>query len=68
MRNTDWRQSISMHKIRVGSGVAGLIVVIGFLAIGLVGMPMLRYFLGLAIAMGVGVALGMYWMRRWSRS
>jgi hypothetical protein len=57
-----------MHKIRVGGGVAGLIVVIGFLATGLVGIPMLRYFLGLAIAVGVGVALGMYWMRRWMRS
>jgi hypothetical protein len=68
MPNSDWHQFITMHKIRVGGGVAGLIVVIGFLATGLVGIPMLRYFLGLAIAVGVGVALGMYWMRRWMRS
>ena len=68
MWNSDWHQGITMHKIRVGGGVAGFIVVIGFLAIGLVGIPMLRYFLGMAIALGVGVALGMYLMRRWRRS
>jgi len=68
MRNSDWHQGITMHKIRVGGGVAGFIVVMGFLAIGLVGIPMLRYFLGMAISAGVGVALGMYLMRRWSRS
>ena len=59
---------ITMHKIRVGAGVAGFIVVAGFLAIGLVGVPLFRYFLGLAIAGGGGIALGMYWVRRWRRS
>jgi ABC-type antimicrobial peptide transport system permease subunit len=58
---------ISMHKIRVGAGVAGFIVVAGFLAIGLVGVPLFRYFLGLAIALGVGIAFGLYLVRRWRR-
>jgi len=68
MPNDGPHPGISMHKIRVGAGVAGFIVVAGFLAIGLVGVPMFRYFLGLAIAVGGGIALGMYWVRRWRRS
>lgn len=58
---------ITMHRIRVGAGVAGFIVVAGFLAIGLVGIPMLRYFLGFAMVIGVGVACGLYLVRRWRR-
>jgi len=54
-----------MHRIRVGGGIAGFIVVAGFLCIGLVGIPMLRYFLGFAIVMGGGIALGLYRVRRW---
>ena len=68
MPNDGPHPGISMHKIRVGAGVAGFIVVAGFLAIGLAGVPMFRYFLGLAIAVGGGIALGMYWVRRWRRS
>jgi hypothetical protein len=56
---------ISMHKIRVGAGVAGSTIVGGFLAIGLTGVPLFRYFLVLAIAVGVGIAFGLYWFRRW---
>lgn len=58
---------ITMHRIRVGAGVAGGIVVLGFLVIGLIGVPLFRYFLGLAIAVGGGVALGLYLVRRWRR-
>ena len=49
MKDDDLHNGISMHRIRVGGGVAGFIVVAGFLCIGLVGIPMLRYFLGFAI-------------------
>ena len=56
---------ISMHKIRVGAGVAGFIVAAGFVIIGLTGVPLFRYFLGLAIALGAGIAFGLYWVRRW---
>jgi hypothetical protein len=59
---------ISMHRIRVGGGVAGFIVVAGFLCIGLVGIPMLRYFLGFAIVVGAGVACALYLVRRRKRS
>ncbi len=68
MRNAEWHQGITMHRLRVGAGVAGAIVVLGFLTIGLVGVPLFRYFLGLAILAGGGIALGLYWVRRWRRS
>jgi len=59
---------ITMHKLRVGAGVAGFIVVAGFVIIGLIGVPMFRYFLGLAIVMGALIATGLYLVRRWRRS
>lgn len=52
----------------MGAGVAGFVVVAGFLAIGLIGVPLFRYFLGLAIALGAGIAFGLYLARRWRRS
>jgi hypothetical protein len=58
---------ITMHKIRIGAGVAGFIVVAGFLAIGLIGVPLFRYFLGLALALGAGIAFGLHLSRRWRR-
>jgi hypothetical protein len=64
MRNADWHQGITMHRLRVGGGIAGAIVVLGFLTIGLVGVPLFRYFLGLAILVGGGIALGLYLVRR----
>jgi hypothetical protein len=67
MPNDGPHLGISMHKIRVGAGVAGFIVVVGFLAIGLIGVPLFRYFLGLAIALGAGIAIGLYLARRWRR-
>lgn len=68
MKDDDLHNGISMHRIRVGGGVAGFIVVAGFLCIGLVGIPMLRYFMGFAIGVGAGVAFGLYLARRWKRS
>ncbi|HKD79058.1 MAG TPA: hypothetical protein VKH81_05150 [Candidatus Angelobacter sp.] len=65
MRNSEWHQGITMHRLRVGAGVAGAIVVLGFLTIGLVGVPMFRYFLALAIIAGAGVALGLRWLHGW---
>ncbi len=68
MRNADWHQGITMHRLRVGAGFAGAIVVAGFIAIGLVGVPMFRYFLGLAIIVGGGIALGLHWFHGRKRS
>jgi hypothetical protein len=59
---------ITMHRIRVGAGVAGFIVAAGFVVIGLAGVPMFRYFLGLAIIVGAIVALGMRWVESRRRS
>jgi uncharacterized protein YneF (UPF0154 family) len=42
--------------------------VAGFLTIGLVGIPLFRYFLGLAIVLGAGIAIGLYLARRWRKS
>ena len=56
-----------MHRLRVGAGFAGAIVVAGFVAIGLVGVPMFRYFLGMAIVVGGGIALGLHWVHRWKQ-
>ena len=67
MPNDGPHPGISMHKIRVGAGVAGFIVVAGFLAIGLIGVPLFRYFLGLAMTLGAGIAFGLYLARRWRR-
>jgi hypothetical protein len=64
MQNNLPHPGITMHRLRVGAGVAGAIVVAGFLIIGLVGVPLFRYFLGLAIAMGGLVAAGLYLVRR----
>jgi hypothetical protein len=64
MPNDQPHPGITMHRIRVGAGIAGFIVAAGFLVIGLVGVPMFRYFLGLAIIVGGIVAFGMQWARR----
>jgi len=68
MPNDAPHPGITMHRIRVGAGVAGFIVVAGFLVIGLVGVPMFRYFLGMAIIVGAIGALGMRWVGRRQRS
>jgi hypothetical protein len=48
---------ITMHKIPVGAGFAGLIFTLGSLIILLVGVPPLWYFLIGAIALGLGIAV-----------
>jgi hypothetical protein len=46
-----------MHKIPVGAGFAGLIFTFGSLAIFLLGLPELWYFLAGALVLGGGIAL-----------
>jgi hypothetical protein len=46
-----------MHKIPVGAGFAGAVFTAGSLAIFLIGLPVLWYFLVGGIALGVGFAL-----------
>jgi hypothetical protein len=57
MKNGNFHPGITMHKIPVGAGFAGLIFTVGSLAIFLIGLPVLWYFLVGAIALGAGFAL-----------
>jgi hypothetical protein len=47
---------IRIDKIHVGAGFAGLVFTVGSLAIFLIGLPALWYFLAGAIALGIGFA------------
>jgi len=46
-----------MHKLPVGGGVAGFLFTVGSVLIFLLALPMLWYFVALAVALGVGIAL-----------
>src|SRR5215471_2498669 len=48
---------ITMHKIPVKAGFPGLLFTIGMMAVYLMGIPALSYFLLLAIVLGIGVAV-----------
>jgi hypothetical protein len=53
---------ISMHRIQVGAGAAGVLVTIGVVWACVVGLPHARWFLLISIVFG-GVAAG--WFRYW---
>jgi hypothetical protein len=57
MKNGEFHPGITIHKIPVGAGFAGLIFTVGSLAIFLIGLPVLWYFLVGAVALGVGFAV-----------
>ncbi len=61
MKDRDLHDGISKYRIRVGDGVVGFIVVARSCASAWPASPMLRYFLGFAIVIGVGVACGLIW-------
>lgn len=48
---------ITMHKIPGGAGFPGLVFTIGVLAVFLMGIPALTYFLAFASALGIGFAV-----------
>jgi hypothetical protein len=52
MKNGRLHPGITMHKIPVGAGFAGLTFTIGSLVILLVGLPILWYFIAGAVALG----------------
>lgn len=64
MWSSDWRRSISRYKTPVGGGVVGLIAMVG-MGIALMDTPGLRYFVGLAVALGGGTAIALNWLRNW---
>jgi hypothetical protein len=59
------RPEISIHRIPVGGGVAGLIFAVGSCTIFLIGIPALRWFLLGAVALGSAIG-GLLW--RWHRN
>jgi hypothetical protein len=64
MRNGRFHPGITMHGIPVGAGFAGLIFTIGSLAIFLIGLPVLWYFLAGAVALGIGFATVLHFRQR----
>ena len=66
MRNTEPHQGITMHRIRFGGGVAGMVFTVGSMLIFLLGVPVLWYFFAGAVALGVGFAAVLHRVRRQS--
>lgn len=62
MRDDGQRPEIDMARIRVGSGIAGLIFAAGSTVIFLIGIPALRYMLPAAIILGSGIAFGLHFI------
>ena len=52
-----WHPGISIHKIPVRAGIAGLIFTVGSMAVFLTGIPAARYFLLVALVLGIGIAV-----------
>ena len=48
---------INISKIPVGGGVAGLMVALSIVIIGLIGVPLTRWFLGASLVSGAVMAL-----------
>jgi hypothetical protein len=51
-------------RFTVGGGAAGFIVAGGIVLIALLGIPMVKYFLLFAVAVGAGIAAVLHWVRR----
>lgn len=50
---------ISIHKIPVAGGAAGLLFVVGSMLVFLLGVPMLRWFFGGAIVFGLAASFAL---------
>jgi len=57
-------QGITMHRIRFGGGVAGLMFTLGCMVLFLAGLPILWYPFVAAIAFGAGIATVLHFLRR----
>ena len=64
MKNYDPHPGISMHHIRVGGGITGLLFTIACSLIFLGRIPVLRYFLAMSIVVGIGIAAVLIHSRR----
>jgi hypothetical protein len=54
--NGSLHPGINFHKLPVSGGAAGLLFAVGSTLIFLFGIPMVRWFLGGAVVLGLGVA------------
>jgi hypothetical protein len=56
MADNDRHPGISMHKLAVDGGFAGLLFTVGSAVIFILGLPSLWYFVAFSAALGVGIA------------
>jgi len=59
---------ITMHRITFGGGFVGLLFAVGSALIFVLGFPTLWYFVALAFALGVGIAVFLRLVSRWSEN
>jgi hypothetical protein len=50
--------------MRVDSGLAGMIIAVGFMVMGIVGVPIAKWFLIAGIMLGIGIAVVLRWWKR----
>jgi hypothetical protein len=55
---------ISMHRLNIGGGIMGLVFTAGTVAIFLVGIPALRWFLAAAVLAGAAIAAVLVALRK----
>jgi hypothetical protein len=55
---------INISKIPVGGGVAGMLAALSIIIIGLIGLPVTRWFLGASLVAGALFALVRRWVGR----
>jgi len=55
---------ISMHKLPISGGAVGLLFVVGSMLVFLLGIPAMRWFLAGSVALGLGVAGGLWLFHR----
>lgn len=60
-----WHSGITMHKLSFGGGFIGLLFAAGSALIFVLGFPTLWYFVALAAALGIAVALFLRASSRW---
>jgi len=60
----DTPPGINISKIPIGGGVAGMMIAVIIVVIGLIGLPPTRWFLGASLALGAVMALIRRWLAR----
>lgn len=61
----DRHPGITMHKLSFGGGFIGLLFTVGSALIFVLGLPALWYFVALAFALGVGIAVFLRLVSNW---